>query len=225
MKTYYILKPKNIVVMGGLGSGLIVANIIDLLPNMKLFGFLNDRYPIGTNLGMFKKIPVIGNSKDVHKFIKNEDTYVVLAYKTMKKEKEMWEKYIDMGIPREKFINIIHPLAIIPDGYCSMGRGIIMAAGSQLSVDTVISDNCILFANSFIGHDSRLDKYVTVANNASIGAEVHIGKAVHIGSNCTIKQGVSIGDYSLIGMGSLILDDVPENTIVMNEHRNVVIRR
>ena len=206
---------KRVIVMGGTGSGLIASCIIDLLPNLKLMGFLNDRYSIGTELGKFRKVPVIGNSKDIHKFIQGNNVYVILAYKTMKKEKEMWQQYLNLNIPREKFINIIHPTAIIPRDHCQIGKGILMAANSQLSADTIISDNCILFGNVFIGHDTMLERYVTVANNASIGAEVQIGKAVHIGSNCTIRQGVKIGDYSLVGMGSLVLHDVPENTMAI----------
>lgn len=205
---------KNVIVMGGLGSGIIASSIIDLHWNMNLLGFINDGFPVGTLLGKFRKIPVIGKSEDIYRFLEDENTFVILAYKTMKKEKEMWEKYVKMDLPKNKLINIIHPTAIIPKDYCQMGNGILMAANSQVSADVVISDSCMLFGNAFVGHDSFLEEYVTVANNASIGAEVHIGKAAHIGSNCTIRQKVKIGDYSLVGMGALILEDVPENCIV-----------
>lgn len=213
---------KKVVVMGGLGSGLIASSIIDELPDVELLGFLNDGYSIGTKLGDFKKVEVIGNSNDVHKFIKNDDVYVLLAYKTMKKEKEMWNNYLKMNIPRDKFINIIHPQTVIPYDYCSIGNGILMAANVHLSPDVTISDNCIVFGNTLIGHNTFLGKYVTVANNASIGADIVIGNASHIGSNCTIRQGVKIGDYSLIGMGSLILHDVPENTIAVGSPARII---
>jgi len=208
--------------MGGIGSGLIASCIIDLLPDMRLMGFLNDGYNVGTELGKFKKVKVIGKSKDIYGFIKRDDIYVILLYKTMKKEKEMWQQYLKLNIPREKFINLIHPTAIVPEGHCEIGNGILMAANSQLSADTVISDNCILFGNSFIGHNTTLEKYVTVANNVSIGARVHVGKAAHIGSNCTIRQGVKIGNYSIVGMGSLVLQDVPENTIAIGVPARIV---
>jgi acetyltransferase EpsM len=208
--------------MGGSGGGMIAASIIDLFPDMKLWGFLNDSFPIGSRFGKFKSFPVIGTSKDVNKFIEMKDVYIVIAYKTMKKEKEMWEKYLQLNIPQEKMINLIHPTTIIPDGYCSLGNGLIMAAGVQLSPDTTISDNCILFGKAFVGHDSFLDKYITVANNASIGAEVHVGKACHIGSNATIKEKVKIGDFSIIGMGALVLNDVPENSIVAGVPAKVI---
>lgn len=41
-----------------------------------------------------------------------------------------------------------------------------------------------------------------------------IGNDVWIGANCTILQGVHIGDGAIIGGGSVVTKDVPENTIV-----------
>lgn len=213
---------KKVIVMGGKGMGVIAASIIDVLPDMELIGFLNDGVPAGETQGKFKQIPVLGTPEDVHRFIEYEDTYVLLAYKTMKKEKEMWEKLLRLNIPREKFINVIHPSVQIPWDYCSIGNGVMMAPNVQLSPDTTISDNCILLGNSFIGHDSTLERYVSVANHASIGARVHLGKAAHIGSNATIRQGVNIGDFSLVGMGAVVLHDVPPNTIVAGVPAKVI---
>ena len=205
---------KKVIVMGGKGTGMVAASIIDMIPDMELIGFLNDKVPVGETQGKFKQIPVIGTSEDMHKFILDEDTYILVVFKTMRKEREMWEKLLKLNIPREKLINVIHPSARIPWGYCSIGNGIMMAPNVQLSPDTTISDNCILLGNSFIGHDSTLERYVSVANNASVGARVHVGKAVHIGSNATIREGVTIGDFSLVGIGSVVLDDILPETIV-----------
>ena len=213
---------KNIIVMGGLGSGMIASSIIDHYPDLSLLGLINDGFPVGTELGKFTKIKVVGSSADVPKFLEDKDTFVILAYKTMKKEKEMWEQYMEMNLPKNKLINLFHPTSIRPLGYCQVGNGILMAANSQLSADTVLSDSCMLFGNAFVGHDSFIGEYVTIANNASIGAEVVVGNAVHIGSNCTIRQKVKIGDYSLIGMGSLVLGDIPENCIAAGVPAKVI---
>jgi acetyltransferase-like isoleucine patch superfamily enzyme len=43
---------------------------------------------------------------------------------------------------------------------------------------------------------------------------VHIGNNVWIGMNATILKGVTVGDNSIIGAGSLVIDDVPKNCLV-----------
>lgn len=216
------MKSKLVVVMGGKGIGVIAAHVIDELPDLQFLGFLNDGKEIGDTEGRFKKLPVIGKSEDVHKFISDKNVFVLLAYKTMKKEELMWKKLIKLDIPREKLINTIHPTACIPKGYCDIGRGILMAPQVQLSVDTKISDNCILLANCFIGHDSTLERYVSVANHATIGARVTVERGVHIGSNVTVRQGVTIGEFSLIGLGSAVLNDVPPKSIVVGNPARII---
>lgn len=85
------------------------------------------------------------------------------------------------------------------------------------------------FNNCIIGN------YCSIANNVTIGGMEHsywnhstssyisdenimgritkIGNDVWIGSTCIIRQGVSIGDGAVIGAGSVVTKDVPENTI------------
>jgi acetyltransferase EpsM len=204
----------KVVILGGTGIGVIAAAIVDRLPELELIGLLNDGMPVGATQGRYKKISVIGGSEDVHRYLIDPNVYALVAYKTMKKEEEMWDKLRRMDIPREKLINVIDPSCHIPEGYCYVGRGVMMAPEVQLSVDTHISDNCILLGKSFIGHDSTLDRYVSVANHVSVGADVHIGKAAHIGSNATIAAGVTVGDFSIVGIGAVVLKDVPPNAIV-----------
>jgi acetyltransferase EpsM len=214
---------KKVVILGGIGIGLIAASIIDQFEDLELIGFLNDNEPLGNEIGDFeRKFKVIGKSNDVHKFISDKDTYAFIAYLVMKNKKESYRKIKDLKIPQEKFINLIHPTAIVPKGYCKIGNGILFAPLSQLSPDTKVSDNCILLPNSFLGHNSYMDEYSSIATNSVVGAHVHIGKGVHIGSNATIREKIRIGDYSFVGMGSVVIEDVPDYAVVVGNPAKVL---
>lgn len=51
---------------------------------------------------------------------------------------------------------------------------------------------------------------------------IHIGKNVWIGSNSTILPGVTIGDNAVIGAGSVVTKDIPENKIAVGSPARVI---
>jgi acetyltransferase EpsM len=216
---------KKVVILGGSGIGMIAASILDKLNEYEVIGFLNDVIENGKKIGKFKKISVIGNTEDLTEILKDENTYVFIAYVGLQNEKETYKKIERLNIPKAKFIDIIDSTSIIPKNFCKIGRGVMFSPLSQLSPDVTISDNCILLPNSFVGHDSFLDRFAHVATNAVVGANVHVGKGVHIGSNATIREKVTIGDYSLVGAGAVVLNDVPENSVVVGNPARVLKRR
>lgn len=215
---------KKVVILGGSGIGMIAASILER-NGQEVVGFLNDVIDNGEEIGKYRKIPVVGNTEDLGSFLEDEDTGIFIAYVGLQNEKSTFEKIQSLGIPSEKFVDIIDSSAVIPHGYCKVGKGVMFAPLSQLSPDTTISDNCILLPNSFVGHDSFLDQFAHIATNSVIGANVHVGKAVHIGSNATIREKVTIGDYSLVGAGAVVLNDVPENSIVVGNPARVLKQR
>ena len=185
-------------------------------------GFLNDVVETNSYIGKFKKIKVLGKTEDIEKYLSQDDVYFFMAYVGMQNEKDVYNKMLSLNIPSERFATLIHPTAIIPKGFCSIGNGVLMAPLSQLSPDTTVSDNCILLANSFLGHDSFMDRFAHLATNSVVGANVHVGKAAHIGSNATVREKVKIGDYSLVGSASNVLNDIPENSIVVGNAAKVL---
>lgn len=99
---------------------------------------------------------------------------------------------------------------------------------------SIVGKYCYIGLNSAL-NDSVIGNYCSIANNVTIGGMEHsywsfststhisdkcimgkktkIGNDVWIASNCIIKQGISIGDGAVIGAGSVVTKDVPENTI------------
>ena len=212
---------KKLVILGGSGIGMIAANIAKESGEYEVVGFLNDVIPIGTKIGKYDTIPVIGTSNDIKHYL-DQGHYFFIAYVGMQKEKETFEKIEKINIPMERYATLIHKTAIIPHGFCHIGHGVLMAPLSQLSPDTTVGDNCILLANSFLGHDSKMERFAHLATNSVVGANVRVGKGVHVGSNATIREKVDIGDFSLIGSATVVLEDVLENTIVVGNPAKVL---
>ena len=186
---------------------------------------MNDYFEPGHLIGKYKKIPVIGRTLDLPKVLKSKNTYVFIAYVGLHKEKETFQKIDSLKIPEDKFATLIHPTAIIPKDLCYIGNGVMMAPLSQIAADTTISDCSLLLSNSYVGHDSTLEKFAHIATNSVIGANVHVGRGVHVGTNATIREKVNIGDFALIGAGSVVLNNVPENAVIVGNPGRILKQR
>lgn len=213
---------KKIIILGGSGIGMIAASIIEKNRIGEVIGFLNDFEKVGNKIGKFKKFPIIGKTEDLDNYLLDENTYCFIAYVGLKNEKETFNKINSLQIPQKKLISIIDKTSVIPNEFCKIGNGVLIAPLAQLSTDTTVSDNCILLPNSYLGHDSTLEQFAHLATNAVVGANVLVGKGVHIGSNATIREKVCIGDFSLIGAGAVVLNDVPENSIVAGNPAKII---
>lgn len=216
------MKNQNVIMLGGSGIGMIATSILNRIGNHRMVGFLNDVVPVGSKIGKYGKYPVIGRSEDVHDLMKKYDAKVFVAYIGMTKEKETASKIEALELDSDDLISIIDPTAVIPDGLCSIGNGCLICPLAQLSTDTTIEDNVIMLPNSFLGHDSTLEKFVSIANNSCIGANVRVGYASHIGTNASTREKITIGKHAVIGMGSVVLKDVPDDAIVVGSPAKVL---
>lgn len=217
---------KKIVILGGTGAGLIAASIIDRDENAEVIGFLNDFIPVGDNINSYnKKIKIIGKTSSVNEFLEDENTFAFVAYEGISDPYKSYEAWKNLRISEEKYYNVIDKFSVVPWEYCNIGNGVMVAQFSQISPGSTLSNNSIMLGNSFLGHDSFIGEFSHLTTNCVVGAHVKIGKGVTIGMNSTIRGGVTIGDFSLIGAGSVVLEDVPANTIVAGNPAKIIRER
>lgn len=96
-----------------------------------------------------------------------------------------------------------------------LGKNVMITPGVKFdpphSFLTSIGDNCILAPDvRFINHDASLFAY---ANFARIG-KIDIKENCFIGVGSILLPGVSIGPNAIVAAGSVVVKDVPPNTIV-----------
>lgn len=77
-----------------------------------------------------------------------------------------------------------------------------------------IGNDCLFSGNiQFLTHDGSLHLFRKKIPNAFIYNQVKIGNNVFIGYGVTILPGVTVGDNCIIGAGSIVSRDIPNNSV------------
>ena len=139
---------------------------------------------------------------------------------------EQVEFVIALGEPRDKklrfeeiraagygFGKVIAPNARVSRS-ATLGEGFVALDGVLVEPLSVVGD-CVMAGDyAAIGHGSVIGDYCHVGASSNIGGDNVFGDEVFLGLHCATKQGIKIGSYSVIGMGGIILNDVPESVIM-----------
>ena len=87
--------------------------------------------------------------------------------------------------------------------YCTIHRGTIDRG------KTKIGNKCMLMAYSHVAHDSILNNNIILSNSVQVGGHVDIESNVIVGGATPIHQFCRLGQYSFIGGGYRIVQDIP----------------
>jgi sugar O-acyltransferase (sialic acid O-acetyltransferase NeuD family) len=118
------------------------------------------------------------------------------------------------GLPLDRFTTIVHPTASV-SRLARLAPGVVVFQNVTITSNVQIGEHVIVLPNSVISHDDVIGAYTCIAGGACISGGVTIGHCCYLGSNCSIIDGARIGAYALIGMGSTVLRDVPENSVMI----------
>lgn len=77
-----------------------------------------------------------------------------------------------------------------------------------------IGENTTLWSGNHIGHHSEIADDVFISSHVVISGGASIGPRSFIGVNATIRDGVKVGADCVIGAGALILQDIPDGSVV-----------
>ena len=196
---------EKIVIIGGKGNGTVIASTIegciDKGYDIECVGFLNDVEKVVNGY------PVLGGIKNMDWKRLPEEYKFIYAMSNIKESPQRFQLLLDLNIPIERFATVIHPSAIVSKK-AKIGSGVVLMPLTLVSPDVIIGNHSQMYAQSFVGHDTEVGEMVFIANNASIGGRVKIKNSAHIGSNSSILERITIGEYSIIGLGSVVLANV-----------------
>ena len=116
----------------------------------------------------------------------------------------------DMKFDNEKSLLIIGDATTIRE-FCTINRG------TNETGETTIGNQCLLMAYVHVAHDCSIGDHSILSNAIQLGGHVVIGNHVTIGGMTPVHQFCKVGDYSFIGGGYRVVQDVPPYIRAMGE--------
>lgn len=103
---------------------------------------------------------------------------------------------------------------VVIEDNVEIGSNTCICRGALYGSDTLIGKGTKVDTLVHIGHGVRIGRHCMIVTGAAICGSVKIGDYTWIAPQACIKEGVTIGNRVLVGMSSLVLKDIPDNTTV-----------
>ena len=121
-------------------------------------------------------------------------------------------------------ISIAHETAWINEDV-TIGQGAQIMERTVICAKVIIGKQCIVNINSHVGHESILDDGVEIGPHVAVCGIVEIGFNTWVGVGALILPRIKIGKNCMIGAGSVVMKDVPDDTTVFGNPARPFIRK
>lgn len=199
----------KILIIGASGHAKVIIDIVEKQNQYEIFGLIDSYKEKGNKVDGYE---ILGTEKELPEIIKKNNIYGGIIAIGDNWTRKSFFKEISSSNENFKFINAIHPSAIISDS-TSISSGVTIMAGVIINSNATIGKQCIINTKSSVGHDAVIKDFSSIAPGVTIGGEVTINKcsAISLGSN--IIECITIGKHTVIGAGSLVNKNIGDSKL------------
>ncbi|MEQ1737068.1 MAG: acetyltransferase [Rhodoglobus sp.] len=209
-----IAPPTRVIVLGAGGNcrdivdAMLDVNRASSSPVFEPLGYLDDD---PAKLGaVFGGVPVLG---PLASWTEHADASFVNGVNGVELTARTGQILGDLGIPSERWTNVIHPSAVVST-MATLGTDVVLLANVTVNSDARIGDHVMVLPNSVISHDDVIDDHCYLTPGVVLAGYVHLEQGVYIGAGASVRHRVTVGAGAVVGMGSVVLTDVPAGSTV-----------
>ncbi len=210
---------KEVLILGAGPQARIIPDIIDALDDIELSGFVDvadERAFLTGDAAGFSVLEWTDFQEEIDK--KPGQFDILISTDRMDKRKELITLLRNFPF---NLTNIIHPSAIISKS-AKIGDGCLIAPGVIVGPGAEIGSHTVLNSAVTIDHDTILQKNVIVGPGVHIPGHVKVRSHTFIGVGSSCVNSVTIGSNCLIGAGSVVTKDIPDNVIAVGVPARVI---
>jgi UDP-N-acetylbacillosamine N-acetyltransferase len=208
---------KKLVIWGAASRALIVADIIRLRDQYEIAGFLDSINPERAQTE-FCGTSILGGEEQLGDLPQQGVKHLICAIGINRVRLQLAELARAKGF---QLASAIHPHALIAPGV-PIGAGTVIYAGSVVNPGARLGENVVIATCASVEHEC------TIEDGAWINAGVHLGGRVIVEQVATVEIGaivagqLRVGADSVVGAGSLVLDDIPNGVLAYGRPAKVI---
>ncbi|MBT1450708.1 acetyltransferase [Glaciecola sp. XM2] len=196
---------KELAIVGASGHGKVIADMAEQLGfTVK---FYDDAYPSITHIEHWS---IHGTCADLLALM-NTDSLISHDAVVAIGNNETRQKITQLLLHnRFNLITLVHPTAVVSQ-YAEVSQGVVVCAGAIINPFAKIGIGCIINTSAVVEHDCRIHEFAHICPNAAIAGGSIIGSSSWIGVGSQVKQLIQIGTNCMIGAGSTVVKNIPDN--------------
>lgn len=212
---------KRIVLIGGGNQCHYTADIINKEGKYDIIGIIDSVHEIGSEVFGYK---VLGRQENIKELINKygiEGGVISIG--------DNWVRYyvssqIKKLIPSFNFVNAIHPSVVI-GANVDIGEGVMAMAGCIINPKSKIGNFTFFATGAQIDHDCNINDFASISAGSVTGGYVTLGKYSAITLGVTVIDRLKIGANTVVGAGSLVLKDLPDNVLAYGNPCTIIRNR
>lgn len=209
----------RVVGLGAGGHAKVVIELLRLLGGHDLVGVLDPRAELhGSDL---LGVPVLGGDELLSGLREDGVGAAFVGVGTAKGtaiRRRLYGLILAEGL---RPVAAVHPQALVA-GSAVVGEGPTIMAGAIVGTCALLGANVLVNSGAIVEHDCRLGDHVHVASGARLAGGVIVHEGAHVGLGASVRQGCTIGREAVVGAGAVVVDDVPDDVVVVGVPARVV---
>lgn len=173
-------------ILGAGTLGRFIADIVHDCADMRVSGFLDDRYPAMKEVG---GIPVVGTFDDADPKV---HSHIAIGVGEPRDRRRLFEKYSALGC---SFPTIVHPNTVVSLN-ASIEDGVVIGPYSTVLSGSRIGRGCCLLSMVNINHDITLHPWCLVGAAAAVGNGAVLEEGCHIAMGRIVRPSETIAAWS-----------------------------
>ena len=210
-----------LLLVGASGHARSLLALLHRHGGFQLVGLIDSFQPPGI---LVHGLPILGGEADVPRICGSHGVrHFLVAIGDNARRQAMAER-LQVRIPDLVFPTIVDPTAVIAAD-SQLGSGVVVMPQAHVGPGCVLKAGSLLNTQSSLDHDCSLGAFASLAPGSITGGGVRVGDRSFLGLGARVIHSVTIGRDTVIGAGSLVLQDFPDCSVAYGSPARLISSR